>query len=339
MPPTQLPLFTITPDYSAMQRDAYRAISIASFLCATVVAAQSGSAAQLRVTFLGTSGGPVPGPERAGSAALVEYGNEAILIDAGRGAVQQMQRINLNPGVVTRVFLTHLHSDHTVGLPEVWLARWTRARFKPPLEVTGPLGTEAMVSHIRSAWQYDVDIRSAPPEVMPRDAALMVGHDVTDGVAYEGNGIRVTAITVDHGPVLTLGYRIDAGGHSISFSGDDIASENLIAKSQNVDVMVHNMSGYTPAELADTGRGGVVRRAALKMLGTPEQAGTVFARTHPRLAVYTHHSRSPDQIERTRNTYTGPLEAVEDLTQITIGEQITVTKPPVGLPSIVKPPA
>jgi ribonuclease Z len=304
----------------------YQVAAVAALLCATVGRAQTPP--ELRVTFLGTSGGPVPGPERAGSASLVQYGNEAILIDAGRGAVQQMQRLNLNPGIVARVFLTHLHSDHTVGLPEVWLARWTRARLKPPLEVTGPRGTEAMVSHIRSAWQYDVDVRSGPPEFMPHDAASMIGHDVTDGVVYDRNGLRVTAITVDHGPVLALGYRIDAGGFSISFSGDDIASENLIAKSQNVDVMVHNMSGFTPAELADSGRGGEVRRAALKMLATPEQAGTVFARTHPRLAVYVHYNRGPGQVERTRATYNGPLEAVEDLTQITIGKQIIVTKPP-----------
>src|SRR3954464_9506003 len=85
--------------------------------------AQADSSRALRVTFLGTSGGPVAGPASAGSAALVEYGNEVVLIDAGRGAVQQMQRINQNLGAFGRVFLTHLHSDHTVGLPELWLAR------------------------------------------------------------------------------------------------------------------------------------------------------------------------------------------------------------------------
>src|SRR5206468_9363283 len=111
--------------------------------------------------------------------------------------------------------------------------------------------------------------------------------------------------TVDHGPVKAFGYRVDAGSQSISCSGDDIASENLIAKSQRVDVMVHNAAGYTPAELADTGRGGEVRRAALKMLGTPEQAAMVFTRTHPRLAVLVHYNHAPEQVMRTRSAYTG----------------------------------
>ncbi len=171
-----------------------------------------------------------------------------------------------------------------------------------------------MASHIQSAWQYDVDIRSGPPENTPRNAAVIVGHDVSDGVVYEANGVKVTAMTVDHGPVKTLGYRVDAGGHSISFSGDDIASERLIAGSPNVDVLVHNMAGYTVAELADTGRGGEVRRAAAAMLGNPLQVGSVFARTHPKLAVLVHLNRAQEHVDRLRTVYSGPLEVADDLT-------------------------
>ena len=307
-------------------------------LLASHAAAQADTSRTLRVTFLGTSGGPVAGPASAGSATLVEYGNEVVLIDAGRGAVQQMQRINKNPGAIDRVFLTHLHSDHTVGLPELWLAKWTRARLRPPLEVFGPAGTSDMVAHIRAAWQYDVDIRSGPPESNPRASAEMRGTDVQDGMEIERNGMKITVIRVDHGPVLAYGYRIDAGGHSIAFSGDDIAAEKLIVKARGVDVMVHNMSGYTAAELADTGRGGEVRRAALKMLATPEQAGMVFTRTAPKLAVLTHFNRAPEFVARTRSTYAGPLEEAQDLMRITIADEISVEQPPLSAPTVVAPP-
>jgi ribonuclease Z len=307
-------------------------------LLAGPVAAQTAGDTPLRVTFLGTSGGPVAAPFLAGSAALIEYGNERILIDAGRGTVQQMQRINA-AFTIGRVFITHLHSDHTVGLPELWLARWTRARFAPPLEVMGPAGTADMVMHIKAAWKYDVDIRSGPPENNPRASTEMTSTDVEDGMTFEKNGIKVTAIRVDHGPVLAYGYRVDAGGHSIAFSGDDIAAENLIAKARGVDVMVHNMSGYTPAQLADTGRGGEVRRAALKMLATPEQAGTVFSRVAPKLAVLTHYNRAPEFVARVRSTYTGPLQEADDLLRIIIGQTVTVEKPPVGSPAVVPAPA
>lgn len=316
-----------------------RIVACLATLFASHAAAQVDTSRSLRITFLGTSGGPVAAPALAGSAALVEYGNEVVLIDAGRGAVQQMQRINQNLGAIGRVFLTHLHSDHTVGLPELWLARWTRARFAPPLEVFGPAGTRDMVTHIREAWQYDVDIRSGAPENNPRASTEMRGNDVQDGMRIERNGMTITVIRVDHGPVLAYGYRIDAGGHSIAFSGDDIAAANLIEKARGVDVMVHNMSGFTPAQLADTGRGGEVRRAALKMLATPEQAGTVFTRTAPKLAVLTHFNRAPEFVARTRTTYAGPLEEAEDLMRITIADTISVEKPPLSPPTVLPAPA
>ena len=316
-----------------------RIVACMATLLGSQAAAQLDTSRSLRITFLGTSGGPVAAPALAGSATLVEYGSEAVLIDAGRGAVQQMQRINQNLGAIGRVFLTHLHSDHTVGLPELWLARWTRARFAPPLEVFGPAGTREMVTHIREAWQYDVDIRSGPPENNPRASTEMRGNDVQDGMRIERNGMTITVIRVDHGPVLAYGYRIDAGGHSIAFSGDDIAATNLIEKARGVDVMVHNMSGYTPAQLADTGRGGEVRRAALKMLATPEQAGDVFARTAPKLAVLTHFNRAPEFVARTRTTYTGPLEEAQDLMRITIADTISVEKPPLSTPTVLPVPA
>jgi ribonuclease Z len=323
-----------------MVRRATRVLVAAGVILARTASAQLpvANVKELRVTFLCTSGGPVAAPYLAGSAALVEFGPEAILIDAGRGVTQQMQRLGRSPGEVTRVFITHLHSDHTVGLPELWLARWTRARFKPPLEVVGPAGTASMASHIQAAWQYDVDIRSGPPENMPRNAASIVGRDVTDGVVFNENGLKVTAVTADHGPVLNLGYRIDAGGHSIAFSGDDIASEKLIVAAQGVDVMVHNEAGFSQQDLADSGRGGEVRRAALKMLATPEQAGTVFARTHPKLAVLVHFNRGPE-VARTRSTYSGPLEESDDLMQLVIGDSIMVIKPPLPRPQVLPAPA
>jgi len=279
----------------------------------------------LRVTFLGTGGGPAASVDLAGPSSLVEFGDEVLLIDAGRGAVQRLQQLNRSPGAITRVFLTHLHSDHTVGLPEVWLSGWWRGR-AAPLEMRGPAGTREMASHLQEAYSYDVGIRSGPPENLRRDTAALTGFDVSEGVVYEHNGVTVTAIAVDHGPVKCFGYRIDAGGHSVVFSGDDRASDNLVARAQNVDVLVHNMSGFTPEQLAQQNAAGDRMRAALQLLGTPEQAGEVFTRTHCKLAVYIHYARDKAQVERTRATYKGPLEPADDLMRIDIGDQVLVTR-------------
>lgn len=108
----------------------------------------------LRVTFLGTGAGPAVGAEWAGPSTLVEFGNEAILIDAGRGLVQRLQLLNRRVLEISSVFLTHLHSDHTVGLPEFWLSDWWKERRSRPLEVRGPKGTRGMAEHIEKAWSY-----------------------------------------------------------------------------------------------------------------------------------------------------------------------------------------
>jgi ribonuclease Z len=149
---------------------------------------------------------------------------------------------------------------------------------------------------------------------------------VDTGIVYDRNGLRVTAIRVDHGPVLCYGYRIDAGGHSVVISGDDRQSEALIAHSQNVDVLVHDVGVWTPEQLADTGTAGKKQRAAVQLLATPDQAGTVFARSHPKLAVLSHWGHTERAIELTRATYRGRLEGADDLMEIVIGDSIAVTR-------------
>ena len=299
--------------------------TIASLLGARSAPAQSPQPTELRVTFLGTSAGPAPAADYAGAATLVEFGGERLLIDVGRGAVQRLQQAGVNPSHVTGVLLTHLHSDHTVGLPELWLGGWWRGR-RAPLEVYGPEGTKAMSAALERAWSYDVTIRTSAPERLDRASAALAGFDVSPGVVLERNGVRVTAIAVDHGPVRAYGYRIDAGGRSVVLSGDDRASENLVAASRGVDVLVHSVITFTSEQLADTTAVGRRRRAALELLGTPEQIGPLFTRAQPRLAVYYHYTRDPAIVSRTRASYAGPLELAEDLMQITIGERITVSR-------------
>ena len=300
-------------------------IAIAFHLAALSSAALGQQPAELRVTFLGTAAGPAPGAQSAGTSTLVEFGAERVVIDVGRGAVQRLQQVGVNPNQISAVFLTHLHSDHTVGLPELWLSGWWRGR-GTPLEVYGPQGTGAMSAGFLRAWSYDIDIRTNPPERLDRATAALTARDVEPGVVFDRNGVRVTAIVVDHGPVRAYGYRVDAGGRSVVFSGDDRASDNLIEAARGADVFVHSIITFSAEQLADTSAVGRRRRAALEMLGTPEQVGPLFNRTQPRLAVYYHYTPDTTIVPRTRAVYSGPLELAEDLMQITIGERIAVSR-------------
>ena len=141
-----------------------RAGTILSIAFVTLSAAAAARPAkELRVTFLGTGGGPAVPAGNAGPSALVEFGDEVLLIDAGRGLVERLQQIESSPARVARVFITHLHSDPTVGLPELWLSGWWRGR-KSPLQVYGPRGTRVMTASLQKAWAYDVAIRTGPPK-------------------------------------------------------------------------------------------------------------------------------------------------------------------------------
>lgn len=295
------------------------ATAVAVVAIAVAAAAPRAQAPQIRVVLLGTAGGPNPGVDRAGAAALIEAGSERFLIDTGRNVSQQLLRAGSSPAAVTRAFLTHLHSDHVLGLDELWLSGWWMFR-NQRLEVRGPVGTRAMAQHLSQAFAFDVDVRVGPPEKLNRDDAALVGIDVAEGVVHEANGVRVTAITVDHGPVPTFGYRIDYAGRSVVFSGDDRRSENLIKQSQNCDVMFHNMSMFTEEQLRFDRP-----KAAVQLLASPEDAAAVFSQSRCRVATLIHSPTGANARQRVRDAgYKGRLEAPDDLTEILVGDEVIV---------------
>jgi len=292
--------------------------------------------AAIRVTLLGT-GRPDPVLDRFGPSTLVEAGGETILFDCGRGASQRLWQLGIPLSRVGAVVLTHLHSDHTVGLPDLWLTGWLPTpygRRTAPLEVWGPAGTRAMTDGLTQAFAWDLDRRSRG-EGLPPAAAAFDAHEVGPGVVFERGGVRVSAFLVDHGGLLqpAYGYRVDYGGHSVVLSGDTRPTESLVRAAAGADVLVHEVIAAPPALLARS-------ETARRIVGfhtLPEDAGRVFARVRPRLAVYTHvvllttdpAYPPPDVAElmrRTRTTYDGPLEMGEDLLAIAIGPEIRVQR-------------
>ena len=287
----------------------------------------------LKVTLLGT-GYPDPRMDRFGPSILVEAGKEKLLIDCGRGAAQRLSQLNIPSAEVTALFLTHLHSDHVVGIPDFWLTGWIRGR-KTPLRVWGPAGTAQMMSHLEEAFSFDIHVRRDVDEKLPAQGVTTNAKDIEQGVVYESGGIKVTAFTVDHGPVKpALGYRVDYDGHSVVLSGDTRFSENLIKFAQGTDVLIHEVidpvafSAKTPFLTPEQ------RLVVIAHHTTPEEAGTVFKRVHPRLAVYSHivPGDSPNLVALTRKTYDGPLEVGEDLMSIDIGAETRVSRRLAKLP-------
>jgi ribonuclease Z len=282
-----------------------------------------------KVTLLGT-GYPRPVIERFGPSILVEAGKEKLLFDCGRGATQRLYQLKFPFSEATALFLTHLHSDHVVGIPDFYLTGWIFGR-NTPLRVWGPTGTAEMMSHLEQAYEFDIHMRRDVDEKLPAQGAVVRARDIEQGVVYQNNGVKVIAFTVDHSPVKpALGYRVDYAGHSVTLSGDTRFNENLIHFAEGTDLLIHEVLDPDAYSASDHTYTPEQKQKVIDHHTTPEQAGTVFSRVKPRLAVYSHivPFDATGLVAQTRKTYSGPLEVGEDLMSIEIGDTVKVHPAP-----------
>ena len=315
-------------------------------LMALLVACSAGAGAQgappppaaadeFRVTLLGT-GSPAPVMRRFGPGVLVQAGGKTLLIDCGRSVTQRLLQAGLRLGQVDALFLTHLHSDHVVGIPDLWLTGWLEASYaqrKGPFVVHGPAGTQALMDGLARAYQWDIQARIADQNLPAANVAAQVT-EFKEGVVYEQGGVKVTAIEVDHGELLkpAFGFRIDYAGRSVTVSGDTRFSENLIRHAQGTDLLIHQVAAVRDELLANP-----VFKVILAHHTQPGEAGTLFTRVKPKMAVYYHFVllgtpavppvTEKDVVEQTRKTYAGPLLVGEDLMAFRLERDAVVPLP------------
>ncbi|MEX2178329.1 MAG: MBL fold metallo-hydrolase [Gemmatimonadaceae bacterium] len=208
-----------------------------SALGLAVSTAQSQSA---RVILLG-SGTPRPSPDVFGPSTAVIAGDRTLLFDAGAGVMHQMASANLGIRGPHALFVSHLHSDHTVGLPDLIFTSWVMERTQP-FAVYGPAGIAHMVDRLAEAWTQDIRIRSYGAERNSLNGWRVNVKEIEPGVAYDSAGVRVTALQVPHGEwPMAFAYRVDTPDRSVVISGDTRASTAVAQLARNVDVLVHSV--------------------------------------------------------------------------------------------------
>lgn len=206
------------------------------------------AAAETKVILLGT-GTPVPSAERAGPGLAVVHDDRAYIFDLGHGSVQRMIQASKTKGIealyptnVTQVFISHLHSDHTLDYPELAATYWWRRQ--QPLRAIGPAGLQAMTDGYYEMLAADIKLRTSgsAPVANPDFYRVDVTEIAEDGIVFEENGVTVEAFTVPHGDIEpAYGYKITTPDKTVVFSGDTAYSEVLAEKARGVDVLVHEV--------------------------------------------------------------------------------------------------
>jgi ribonuclease Z len=288
-----------------------------------------------RVTLLGT-GVPTPRADRFGPSTLIEAGSRKLLIDSGRGTTIRLNQIGVPMGEINALLLTHYHSDHTSGIPDLWLTGWLQSHFArrtTPFHVIGPTGAQTLMSGLEMAYRRDIEIRIADEQLPPEGVAVIVDEFDQDGVVFDQGGVRVLAFEVDHGAAITpaYGYRVEYDGRVAVISGDTRYNENVIRYGEGADLLIHEVAIVRPELMSVP----FIQRIMAHHT-TAREAGMVFSRTRPKLAAFTHlvflasetvpPASIADLIDETRQSYSGPLEVGEDLMSFLVEGEISVQR-------------
>ena len=238
----------------------------------------------MEVILLGT-GYPRPDTLRAGPSTAVIVNGKVFVVDAGRGVTQRFVGARLPFRSIQAVFLTHLHSDHTSGLPDLFNTSWIFGRYKP-LQLYGPAGTQQLADALLKFFEYDIHVRRDLTEKHPGEGATIIVHTLEEGTVYKDEEVTITAFLVDHEPVKpAYGYRFDAYGKSVVISGDTRPTQNLIKHAKGVDILVHE--AYLPEHFDNVDSPEVAAR--LKYYHTSaDEVGQVARDAGVKLLVLTH---------------------------------------------------
>ena len=255
------------------------------------------------VVMLGT-GMPRPDPDCFGPATAVVHDDRVFLFDAGAGVMRRMAAAGLSIRGPEAVFITHLHSDHTLGYPDLILTTWVMGR-RTPLQAYGPVGLKKMTKHILAAWDEDIHVRIEGLERQTTSGYKVAAHefaveDGNGGVVYDVDGVRITAIPVLHGNwKQAYGYRIDTPDRSIVISGDTVPTTSILEASRGVDVLVHEV--YPQSQVAPEIRvGGDAWPSYMREFHTSDlELGMLAADAKPKLLVLHHivrHIEDDDEL-------------------------------------------
>jgi ribonuclease BN (tRNA processing enzyme) len=283
-----------------MGRQKHRTMGLAAwflFFACSFVQGLGSVPSKTQIVLLGT-GTPRPDPDRSGPATAVVVNGTPYLVDFGAGVVRQVAAARKNgvrglePVNLRIAFLTHLHSDHTLGFPDLILTPWVVGR-KEPLEVYGPPGTRDMAEHILKAYAADIDIRTGVKARTGNiEHARISGykvnvHEIEPGVVYKDQNVTVTAFAVHHGNwAHAYGYRFETADRTVVISGDTSPDAAIVDNCHGCDVLIHEV--YTQASFDKVSP--VWKQYRLAYHTSSKELADIASRAKPGLLILYHRA-------------------------------------------------
>jgi ribonuclease Z len=294
---------------------------------------------EMRVTVLG-SGNPWPTRAQSSASILVEVGNpehDIFLLDLGTGSIANYASLKLPVNALNKVFITHLHADHTGDMLTLSGSFSKVGRADGPVYVWGPngseprLGTKHFCEAIEEAlaWNNAADKGAINPDSMQLVVSEFDFNKTQ--VVYEANGVKVTSFPVVHCISGAVGYRVDFAGLSFGFSGDTRPSWPLVRACKDVDLLIHEC--FPPAKVLAASSGLSIERANMAINAahtSPKGVGKVFGLVKPRMAGLWHTLISPQItpmiFAELGTIYDGPVVQTQDLTVFNITKESVVAR-------------
>jgi ribonuclease BN (tRNA processing enzyme) len=294
------------------------ALRCSGMLCLLLAMASAVQAQAPQIVFLGT-GTPRPQADHQGQSIAIRVNNKTYLVDAGVGLVRQAGAAGIKMEDLSACFLTHLHTDHTLGLPDLIFTPWIMGRTSP-LELYGPGGTAKMADSILEAYKQDIDIRVHGMEAGNSTGYKVNAHDIKPGTVYQDGNLKVSAFAVEHGSWReAYGYKFEAGGKTIVISGDTRPTKSVVEACHGCDVLIHEVySGY----------GGTAQKSPeewMKYMAafhtSAEELGILATQAKAKMLVVTHFvvmgsSNEAEMVKLVRKGFAGPVVVARDLVVI-----------------------
>lgn len=273
--------------------------------------------AQTKLVMLGT-GTPFADPNRSGPSLAIVVNDQSYIVDCGPGVVRRASSMSntfpaLAASQLKRLFITHLHTDHTVGYTDMIFTPAVLDR-NAPLIVYGPKGLRSMTHHLLKAYKEDIAIRVNGLEMGNASAYKVDVHEIEPGLVYQDELVKVFAFRVDHGSWKhAFGYRFETPDKVIVISGDATYSSALIENAKNCDILVHELFSQIGLDKREERW----KRYHSTFHTSPSQVAEIANTVKPKLLVLTHLLFFGESMEtlmgELKNKYTGPIVMAADL--------------------------